>query len=133
METNSTTTSFIANDEQLEFLMDSHFSKILQGSGSVANNALKPGQAAAGCGRNPYDSCLSNPNRPITTEIAAITPVPAAGAMEVNGVAAVVLVQVGRFRAPCPLTCRGAARQAARVTKLPLFAHCHVTRMEQRL
>ncbi|MBA0639517.1 hypothetical protein Goklo_022549 [Gossypium klotzschianum] len=79
METNSTTTSFIANDEQLEFLMDSYFSRILQGSGSVAKNALKPGQAAAGCGRNPYDSCLSNPNRPITTEIAAITPVPAAG------------------------------------------------------
>ncbi|KAG8488328.1 hypothetical protein CXB51_016313 [Gossypium anomalum] len=68
METNSTTTSIIANDEQLEFLMDSHFSRILQGSGSVANNALKPGQAAAGCGRNPYDSCLPNPNRPITTQ-----------------------------------------------------------------
>ncbi|KAK5818193.1 hypothetical protein PVK06_023126 [Gossypium arboreum] len=68
METNSSTTSIIANDEQLEFLMDSHFSRILQGSGSVANNALKPGQAAAGCGRNPFDSCLPSPNRPITTQ-----------------------------------------------------------------
>ncbi|TYH62087.1 hypothetical protein ES332_D07G094800v1 [Gossypium tomentosum] len=72
METNSTTTttttttiSIIANNNELEFLLDSHFSRILQSSGSVSGNTGNAGQPAADCGRGQsYDSCLPNPNRP---------------------------------------------------------------------
>ncbi|XWS75693.1 hypothetical protein CRYUN_Cryun01aG0113400 [Craigia yunnanensis] len=64
MERNSST-SIIADDNELEFLMDSHSSRILQSGGTVTGNTGNSGQAAANCGRyQPYDSCLPNPNRP---------------------------------------------------------------------
>ncbi|XVF26969.1 hypothetical protein REPUB_Repub14bG0066200 [Reevesia pubescens] len=64
METNSSSISIIADDNELEFLMDSHSSRILQGGGTVTSNAGNAGRPAANCGRNqPYDSCLPNPNR----------------------------------------------------------------------
>ncbi|KAB2020747.1 hypothetical protein ERO13_D07G085600v2 [Gossypium hirsutum] len=68
IETNSTV-SVIADFDDLEFLMDSHFGRVLQSSGSVSRKSLNAGQAAANCGRGrSYDSCLPNPNRPITPQ-----------------------------------------------------------------
>ncbi|GMI76280.1 hypothetical protein HRI_001297300 [Hibiscus trionum] len=63
-ETNSTA-SIIADDNELEFLMDSHFGRILQGGRNVVYNSGNSGRPVASCGRGgPYDSCLPNPNRP---------------------------------------------------------------------
>ncbi|KAK8611615.1 hypothetical protein V6N13_131662 [Hibiscus sabdariffa] len=70
-ETNTTTTSIsiIADDNELEFLTDSHFGRILQGSGNVAYNSGNSGRPVANCGRGgAYDSCLPNPNRPPTQQ-----------------------------------------------------------------
>ncbi|KAK5818192.1 hypothetical protein PVK06_023125 [Gossypium arboreum] len=68
IETNSTV-SVITDFDDLEFLMDSHFGRILQSSGSVSRKSLNAGQAVANCGRGrPYDSCLPNPNRPVTPQ-----------------------------------------------------------------
>ncbi|KAB1670475.1 hypothetical protein ES319_1Z161700v1 [Gossypium barbadense] len=65
----TTTISIIANNNELEFLLDSHFSRILQSSGSVTSNTGNAGQPAADCGRGQsYDSCLPNPNRPATPQ-----------------------------------------------------------------
>ncbi|OMO97462.1 hypothetical protein CCACVL1_04559 [Corchorus capsularis] len=68
VETNSSN-SIIAVDEELEFLMDSHSSRILQGGGTVTGNTGNGGQSAVNCGRyQPYDSCTPNPNRPIVPQ-----------------------------------------------------------------
>ncbi|GMI85585.1 hypothetical protein HRI_002227800 [Hibiscus trionum] len=59
----------ISDDNELEFLMDSHFGRILQGGGSVTGKILSSGQRTTNCGRgNPYDSCLPNPSRPSTPQ-----------------------------------------------------------------
>lgn len=68
MEPNSST-SIIADDNELEFLMDSHSSRILQSGGSVTGNTGNAGQLAVDCGRGQsYDSCLPNPNRPVVPQ-----------------------------------------------------------------
>ncbi|OMO50606.1 hypothetical protein COLO4_37982 [Corchorus olitorius] len=68
METNSSN-SIIGDDEELEFLMDSHSSRILQGGGTVSGNTGNSGQSSVNCGRyQPYDPCVPNPNRPKTPE-----------------------------------------------------------------
>ncbi|KAK8541701.1 hypothetical protein V6N12_014328 [Hibiscus sabdariffa] len=65
----TTTTSIIADDNELEFLTDSHFGRILQGSGNVAYNSGNSGRPVANCGRGgAYDSCLPNSNRPATQQ-----------------------------------------------------------------
>ncbi|GMI76281.1 hypothetical protein HRI_001297400 [Hibiscus trionum] len=67
-ETNGTA-SIIADDNELEFLMDSHFGRILQSGGNVGYNSGNSGRAVANCGRGgPYDSCVPNPNRPATPQ-----------------------------------------------------------------
>lgn len=61
--------SIIGDDKELEFLMDSHSSRILQSGGTVSGNTGNAGQPAANCGRNnAYDSCLPNQNRPATPQ-----------------------------------------------------------------
>ncbi|XVF71244.1 hypothetical protein PTKIN_Ptkin12aG0020900 [Pterospermum kingtungense] len=68
MEANSSF-SAVGDDNELEFLMDSHSSRILQSSGTVTGNTGNPNQAAANCGRNnAYDSCLPNPNSPVVPQ-----------------------------------------------------------------
>ncbi|XVE72326.1 hypothetical protein DITRI_Ditri11bG0030600 [Diplodiscus trichospermus] len=67
METNSSTS--IAVDNELEFLMDSNSSRILQSGRYVTTNTGNAGRRAAGCGRyRPYDPCIPNPNRPKVPE-----------------------------------------------------------------
>ncbi|MFQ6653749.1 hypothetical protein Gotur_024984, partial [Gossypium turneri] len=60
----SRTSSLIADDEELEFLMDSHSGRILAGHGGhVTDNTGNRDRPAADCGRgHPYKSCLPNSN-----------------------------------------------------------------------
>ncbi|MBA0704688.1 hypothetical protein Golax_016930 [Gossypium laxum] len=60
----SRTSSLIAEDEELEFLMGSHSGRILaRAGGHVANGAFISFKPTADCGRaKPYISCLPKPN-----------------------------------------------------------------------
>ncbi|KAB2075091.1 hypothetical protein ERO13_A07G182000v2 [Gossypium hirsutum] len=65
VQTNTShTSSLIADDEELEFLMDSHSGRILAGHGGhVTDKTGNRDRPAADCGRGkPYKSCLPNPN-----------------------------------------------------------------------
>ncbi|XVF71242.1 hypothetical protein PTKIN_Ptkin12aG0020700 [Pterospermum kingtungense] len=69
METNSSF-SIIGDDNELEFLMDSHSSRILRGGRRyVTLNIGRAGKAAVNCGRyKNYQSCLPKRNRAIVQE-----------------------------------------------------------------
>ncbi|KAG8489357.1 hypothetical protein CXB51_017486 [Gossypium anomalum] len=60
----SRTSSLIAEDEELEFLMDSYSGRILAGPDGPGTNAVyNPFKPTVDCGRvKPYISCLPNPN-----------------------------------------------------------------------
>ncbi|KAK5819785.1 hypothetical protein PVK06_024808 [Gossypium arboreum] len=60
----SRTSSLIAEDEELEFLMGSHSGRILARTDGPGTNAVyKPFKPTVNCGRaRPYISCLPNPN-----------------------------------------------------------------------
>ncbi|MBA0790339.1 hypothetical protein Gohar_014998, partial [Gossypium harknessii] len=79
IETNSTV-SVIADFDDLEFLMDSHFGRVLQSSGSVSRKSLNPGQAAVNCGRVGLTiAAFRTRTAPLRRKIAGLTTVPAAG------------------------------------------------------
>ncbi|KAK8674214.1 hypothetical protein V6N13_112509 [Hibiscus sabdariffa] len=62
MKTNRSS-SIIADDDDLEFLMDSHSSRILKTGDHVTGGTLNSGKPAPDCGRGkPYESCISKPN-----------------------------------------------------------------------
>ncbi|KAK8491277.1 hypothetical protein V6N13_127943 [Hibiscus sabdariffa] len=62
-ETNSSS-SIIGDDEALEFLMDSHSTRILQSVGSKTQNSLVGGTPFATCGRGlPYGGCTPSINQ----------------------------------------------------------------------
>ncbi|MBA0732948.1 hypothetical protein Gogos_017007, partial [Gossypium gossypioides] len=60
----SRTSSLIAEDEELEFLMGSHSGRILAGTdGHVTSGTYNPFKPIVNCGRGkPYISCLPEPN-----------------------------------------------------------------------
>ncbi|MBA0605506.1 hypothetical protein Godav_018075 [Gossypium davidsonii] len=61
----SRTSSLIAEDEELGFLMGSHSGRILAGTdGHVTNGTYNPFKPTVNCGRGgkPYMSCLPEPN-----------------------------------------------------------------------
>ncbi|XVF71243.1 hypothetical protein PTKIN_Ptkin12aG0020800 [Pterospermum kingtungense] len=57
--------SIIGDDNEMEFLMDSHSSRILQSGGTVTGNTGNAARPSVDCGRNrQYSSCLPKPNPP---------------------------------------------------------------------
>ncbi|KAH1129382.1 hypothetical protein J1N35_000760 [Gossypium stocksii] len=65
MKTNTSgTSSLIADNKDLEFLMDSHSGRILAGTGGPGTgNTVNSGQPIADCGRGfPYKSCFPDKN-----------------------------------------------------------------------
>ncbi|GMI65441.1 hypothetical protein HRI_000213400 [Hibiscus trionum] len=63
----NSTVSVVA--DELEFLMDSHVSRILQTGGYWTSSYSTASQPVVSCGRyQPYSSCLPSSNRPVTTQ-----------------------------------------------------------------
>ncbi|KAK8717715.1 hypothetical protein V6N13_044973 [Hibiscus sabdariffa] len=63
MRTNRSSSIIADNDDDLEFLMDSHSSRILQSGHTVTGGTPNPNKQAIDCGRGkPYKPCTPEPN-----------------------------------------------------------------------